>query len=484
MRDITETEIKKRLALDNPWWDEGQVDQRFRNWPRRAYLDGFLRLLTESGGRRAVVLMGPRRVGKTVMIQQATQRLLDDGVQARAILYVSVDTPVYTGRSLENLLRLFQEVHGHGRKAELHVFFDEIQYHADWEVHLKSLVDSYPDIRFVASGSAAAALRLKSRESGAGRFTDFILPPLTFAEFLRFRDIEDDLFDAQCRPVDIGALNDAFIDYLNFGGFPEAVMEEDVRRRMDRYVANDIIDRVLLRDLPSLYGVTDTQELNRLFMTLAYNSGQEVNLDELSKSSQVAKNTLRRYLEYLKAAFLIRRIYRVDQNARRFKRQSHFKVYLANPCLRAALFGAVGPDDEAMGRLAETAIVSQFAQSLVIQWISYARWKTGAVDLVAISPSTQRVLRAIEIKWGDRAAAHPESALGSIIDFCARTNQEGAMVFTRTVMKSVHVKGTEIAFAPTAVGAYVVARYYVDNELSRGRHPLAGLPLPGRAAGA
>lgn len=59
------------------------------------------------------------------------------------------------------------------------MFFDEIQYLKSWEVHLKALVDRYPNLKFVASGSAAAALRLKSNESGAGRFTEFLLPPLT-----------------------------------------------------------------------------------------------------------------------------------------------------------------------------------------------------------------------------------------------------------------------------------------------------------------
>jgi predicted AAA+ superfamily ATPase len=81
---------------------------------------------------------------------------------------------------------------------------------------------------------------------------------------------------------------------------------------------------VLLRDLPSLYGISDTQELNRLFTTLAYNTGNEVSIDELSKDSGVAKNTLRKYLEYLEAAFLIHRLYRIDENARRFKRAMHF----------------------------------------------------------------------------------------------------------------------------------------------------------------
>ena len=479
MREVTETEIKKRLAFDNPWWDEGEVDARFRDWPRRAYFDGFVGLVTEIDVQRAVVLMGPRRVGKTVMIQQTIQRLLDDRVPAANVLYVSVDTPVYTGRCLGDLLRLFQEVHEHGRKAELYVFFDEIQYHGNWEVHLKSLVDSFPSIRFVVSGSAAAALKLKSDESGAGRFTDFVLPPLTFAEFLRFRGIEDDLFDRNQDPKDIDSLNAAFIDYLNFGGFPEAVMAERIREKMDRHMAGDIVDRVLLRDLPSLHGVTDTRELNRLFMTLAYNTGREINIDDLARSSRVAKNTLKKYLEYLEAAFLIRRIYRVDGNARRFKRQSHFKVYLATPCLRAALFGAVGADDESMGRLAETAIVCQIAPSALFRDLSYARWKNGEVDLVMIDPATHQVWLAYQVIWSDRAAAHPESELRSLIDFCTRKNPRTAWVSTRTATGTRDMGNLAIHFHPAAYQSYFWAKHLLGDQLSRDRHPLTGPPPTG-----
>lgn len=60
------------------------------------------------------------------------------------------------------------------------VFFDEIQYLKNWELHLKTMVDTYRDSKFIVSGSAAAALKFKSNESGAGRFTHFLLPPLTF----------------------------------------------------------------------------------------------------------------------------------------------------------------------------------------------------------------------------------------------------------------------------------------------------------------
>lgn len=468
MLQVTAEEIKKRLAFDNPWWEEKAVDKRFTDLPRRAYLPGFMRLVNETNVQRAVVLMGPRRVGKTVMIHQGIQQLLDAGVAPTSILYLSVDQPLYTGIPLEKLLGLFQEIHGHGRHAVLYVFYDEIQYHPDWERHLKALVDSYPDIRFVASGSAAAALKMKSQESGAGRFTDFVLPALSFAEFLRFEGKEG-------IEGDLDALNAAFVDYLNFGGFPEAVMKPEVRHSMDRYVAEDIVDKVLLRDLPSLYGVTDTQELKRLFNVLAYNTGQEINIEELSKSSQVAKNTIKKYLDYLETAFLICRIYRVDENARRFKKQSNFKVYLTNPSLRAALYGPVGPDDPAMGKMAETGLVSQFAHSRTLRNIHFARWKNGEVDFVFLFSDSQDVLTAFEVKWGRKPPTTEDAK--SLISFAVKNKCRIVRLLSREVEDFWEIDGVRTHVSPLSSICYSVALVYIEHDLGIGIHPFTGKPL-------
>src|SRR5262249_42232748 len=145
----------------------------------------------------------------------------------------------------------------------------------------KSVVDTYPNIKAIVSGSAAAALRLRSSESGAGRFTDFALPPLTFHEYLSLLEKTDLLEEApEVSPAKRGSflaknidlLNDQFIDYLNFGGYPEVIFSEQIRTDPARFIKSDIIDKVLLRDLPSLYGIGDIQELNYLFTTLAFNT--------------------------------------------------------------------------------------------------------------------------------------------------------------------------------------------------------------------
>lgn len=466
-------EVQRRLALDNPWWKAGQgIDAEEAYWPRRAYFSQFSRLVREVEVRRAVVLIGPRRVGKTVMLKHLVADLLDGGVAGLQVLFLSLDTPLYSGRSLESLVQMFTDLHHHAAGKPLWVLFDEVQYLKDWEVHLKSLVDSYPHIRFVASGSAAAALRMKSRESGAGRFTEFVLPPLTFAEYLRFAGQEQALVreadhGANGAPAwlanDIEALNTEFIHYLNYGGFPEAVMNPVVRVNPARFLRQDIVDKVLLKDLPSLYGIGDTQELNRFFNVLAFNTGNELSLEALSKHSAISKTKLNDYLEYLEAAYLIRRVHRIDDNALRLQRARTFKVYLTNPSIRAALFGMVGADDEAMGNLAETAVWSQWLHSTdVSRSLHYARWKAGRqdleVDIVSLDARTQKPRFAVEIKWSDRAP-QALNELRGLRELASRHRlARQPLVTTRSLTARAEVDGITIEFVPVAVHCYTIAR--------------------------
>jgi predicted AAA+ superfamily ATPase len=409
------------------------------------------------------------------MVYHTIRALLDSGVEATNILYISLETPIYTGLHLERILNYFQKLFEHKRNAKLFVFFDEIQYLRDWEVHLKSLVDSYADYHFIATGSAAAALRLKSNESGAGRFSDYVLPPLTFAEYLMFigreaelvTELESNIYGASAinyASLNIAALNEEFINYLNFGGYPEAVFSETIRQNPSQYIKSDIIDKVLLRDLPSLYGINDIQELNRLFTTLAYNSGNEVSLDGLAKSSGVAKNTIKRYLEYLEAAFLIRRVKRIDNNAKRFKRAMCFKVYLTNPSMRSALFGQLDANSEAMGSMTETAIFSQWQHSQVTE-LYYARWKSGEVDIVHLDKVNQLPSWIVEVKWSDRPY-RSLSELDNCVEFANKhpNISQPILITSQTISDTnIQYKGVEFNFCPSSLYAYILGANILSN---------------------
>jgi predicted AAA+ superfamily ATPase len=399
------------------------------------------------------------------MIHHTIQALLDEGVFPKSICYFSVDSPIYNTLSIDKFLYFYSKATGvNPATTQLYFFFDEIQYLKDWETHLKSLVDTHTNIKAVASGSAAAALKLKSDESGAGRFTDFLLPPLTFYEYLELLD------EGKCvhhpdkgffTTDDIDLLNQRFIYYLNFGGYPEVIFSPQIQADPARFIKSDIIDKVLLRDLPSLYGISDIQELNYLFTTLAFNTANEVSLEELSKNSGVAKNTIKRYIEYLQAAFLIQVIHRVDRNSKRFRRANYFKVYLTNPSMRAALFSPITEDDKALPYLAETAIFSQWFHS--DSTLHYARWKDGEVDIVMLSQAEQKLMWAVEVKWSDRYCQHP-GELESLIGYCVDNLLEKATVTSKTLTVSCEIKGLKLEFIPASIYCYTVGYNLVRHK--------------------
>ena len=473
LMEISEREVIERLRFDNPWWQAGRgVDAEYQKAPRRAYCPAFCKLVAQRDVNRSILLLGPRRVGKTWMMFQCIQALLDSGVPGSQILFASLETPLYTGLSLEAMLKLFLRLFPETPKF---LFFDEIQYLPDWERHLKSLTDSYRDFRFVASGSAAAALRRKSLESGAGRFTDFLLPPLSFAEYLHFVGREGELIrEAKTKSgksrvprrweaPDIWELNREFVRYLNIGGFPEAVMNPAVQRAPGRYIRQDIIEKVLLRDLPSLYGIQDVQELNRLFNVLAYNSGNEVNLESLSRDSRVTKVTLNRYLDYLEAAFLIRRIERVDQDFGSFQRATFFKVYLTNPTMRSALFGPLEESSLGMGAMAETAVFCQWLHSgSWLERLRYARWKDREVDMVSLDPESNGPATLVEVKWSDHPVLH-SGELKAIVELSKkRPLRTPPLVTTLSRTETRDVSGVEIEFVPTSLHCYAVSRKLLE----------------------
>ena len=472
LKPISAELIIRRLRLENPWWESGQLPSSYA-LPKRLYLPHLFKQVTMKV-RRAVVLMGPRRVGKTVMLFQLAEALIADAhVPTKKIFYVSIDAPIYNNISLEELFAYCRRAVNDESLAGYYVIFDEIQYLSRWEEHLKSLVDFFPEVKFIVSGSAAVALKLKSNESGAGRFTDFMLPPLTFQEYLHLKNlshlVKPDFVDfdngKQTRldtAEDIDTVNAHFVDYINFGGYPEVIFNTEIQRDPGRFIRSDIIDKVLLRDLPSLYGIQNVQELNSLFNVIAYNSGNEFNLESLSQESGVNKITIKKYLEYLEAAFLIKILYPVGINTKRFQRHSRFKIYLTNPSMRCALFAPIQPSEDHFGQMVETAIVAQWLHRGQTP-LHFAAWPGGEVDLVMVS-ADQKPFWAMEVKWSRQYVKTPNK-LKSLIKYAQENNLPHVFCTGIDQYSIATAGGREIRFYPAALYCYAVGRNSLTNRM-------------------
>ena len=198
----------------------------------------------------------------------------------------------------------------------------------------------------------------------------------------------------------------------------------------------------------------------------------------------MARNTLKKYTEYLEAAFLIKVVHRIDESAKRFKRARSFKVYLTNPSMRAALFAPVDEGSEEVGPLAETAIFSQWFHAEDTD-LFYSRWKTGEVDIVRLGPD-QRVRWAVEVKWSDRHADRPDE-LRSLLAFCRKNAPGTGWATSRTRRMDTEVGGVRISIIPTSVycftlGYNIIQRKEVRRTLGGGATGHSSSRMAGAAA--
>ncbi|MEM8893893.1 MAG: ATP-binding protein, partial [Bacteroidota bacterium] len=394
----------------------------------------------------------------------AISDLLDTGVNPGKVLYFSLDTPLYTNVALDQLIDLAL------KPKELEVdgcfiFFDEIQYFKDWEIHLKVLVDRHRSTKFIASGSAAAALRMKSIESGAGRFSDFFLPPLTFSEYIDLNGYNHLIDEAKVdfggeRPFyttnDIDQLNSHFHDYINFGGFPEIALNKAQVENPERVIQKDITDKVIMKDLPGLFGIDNTLELQQFFNVLSFRTGEILNFRSVSQETKTDSKTIKRYLEYLESAFLIKVLHRVDVTARRFKNITQFKVYLTNPSLFTGLFGKVNMEDERFPHLIETAMFAQYLHR-EHNYLRYASWKRngreGEVDLIQLSTNFQKAHWALEVKWSDAPK------VDKLKFFMSKNQIAKGIITSRTVFEDREI----LLIIPNSVCAYAVGKNALES---------------------
>jgi hypothetical protein len=176
----------------------------------------------------------------------------------------------------------------------------------------------------------------------------------------------------------------------------------------------------------------------------------------MSKESGILKETLKKYLDYLEAAFLIKVLNKVDVNAKRLKRVTSFKVYLTNPSLRTALFSPIHETDDEMGNMVETAVLSQWMHREKLD-LTYARWKEGRtegeVDLVLVDDKKYKPVWGVEVKWSNRYFDKP-TELKSLMHFCKSNQFKQALVTTIDQSGVKNIANLALSFIPASVYIY------------------------------
>ena len=333
------------LEDQNPWWQDPAL-RAARRYPSRRDLQGrVLRRVLDTGDRRALVVLGPRQVGKTVLLMQIADDLLDGGWPAHNLTYFDfsddrVSRPV-TAREVAEIRPVGLD---DGRPRAL--LLDEVRLAPNWARWLKQAVDRGGH-RFVVTDSAASLLREAGRESGQGRWDEYRLEGLSFSEFVRLNGRPEESVEAVLRREP-----NVLERFLVLGGFPEHALSEDpaeVRRRL----RTDIVDRAILRDLS---GFVDSAEAVRdLFVYLMQASGGLFNAKARGTELGKDERSVRRWEQLLEDTFLVARLPRYARSPAVGLR-SQPKLYAADHGLVSAFAASHRQDSDLRGQLFEAAV--------------------------------------------------------------------------------------------------------------------------------
>ena len=464
MMSITDMDVIRRLEFDNPWWAfRTGTRVRFRQPPQRRFARAFAERLLAPDLKTPLVVAGPLGAGKTIVLRQALAAVVRKGVSPLRIAYVSLGAPVYAGDDLATLVQRFLDRFHYAADEKVFVFLDDLDYLAGGISQLTALQRRLPNARLVAALSSGAP-RLTPGTATASGLELRVLPPLTFAEFAGFRQSEKDLGTilpdrGTAKALDgaaLAALNAEFARYVCFGGFPSGIAGAREDEAPPALVRDALLNAVMHRDLAAFAGINEPRELGRLFAILARNTGGEAAIEDLAREASVAKNTLRKYLDFLENAFLIRRVPRLNRDGRPFERQVLFKVYLTSPTLYTALFGPLPPDSPDFPRLVETAIVGQCLGSGMADRLAYASWKGGMVDLILLDQPGGRPQQVFQMDWDGAVTASPKGP-ETMVNFVVRTNPDAQMtVLTRDRGGPARRGGVDIDLVPAALHAYLL----------------------------
>ena len=265
------------------------------------------------------VLVGIRRSGKSVILKQIMDELREKNIENNHIIYINFED--YDYEEYTNPKKLNNYV-----KAKIidndkyYIFFDEIQNVENWEKVVNSLRATKNTSIFI-TGSNSDLLSSDLATHIAGRYVSFKITPFTFDEVCKLLNITDE------RDIE-----NAFQDYIKWGGMPQLFMQKDEMSK--KTYLNDIYDSIVIKDIVKRFNIKDIDLLNRIVTYVLTTPSQIFSPDSLKKymqseSRNISLETLYNYLDYIVRSNLISKVERYDVRGKRIL-TGKYKYYLTD----------------------------------------------------------------------------------------------------------------------------------------------------------
>lgn len=400
------------LAEHNPWWLDGKRPQVEAY--RRATTEGLARALTSERWERFLMLLGPRRVGKTTAMEQALDDLLAQGVDPHRLAWIRLDHPQLVREELGSVIRAIPGFATATRERPLYLFLDELTYAPDWDRWLKTFHDDKWPVRILGTSSSTAWLRT-GQESGAGRWSHLYMTPVLFGEALELLgqaalpappvpegepSLGRYLSEFFHLPLPPGYGSVLLKFFVLLGGFPRLLKDPQFRdpsrlegslRHAQSMLRDDVVDRVVYKDIPQFFEVRSPLELEKLVAVMGSRLAGIFSAQDISGDVSLSRMAVENYSKYLEAAYLIFFLTGYGGSEGTVQRRGR-KLYFVDAAVRnAALLRGVRPlhDATELGHLYENAAASHlwaFATQAGVRVHHYREGK-AEVDLILDHPN-------------------------------------------------------------------------------------------------
>lgn len=275
---------------------------------------------------------------------------------------------------------------------KLFVLIDEIQYLASPSPFLKLLIDHHKYIQLIVSGSSSFSIKSKFTDSLVGRTVNFEIYPLTFSEFLRFKHVMYTP-EQNTSPVHIARLQVLYREFMSFGGYPKIVLEDSIERK-ETYILQ-IVDTYIRKDISDLAEVHEISKFNNLLKILASQSGQLLNINQLSNTCDLASNTIRHYLFILESTYIIKLVTPFSLSPKVEVAKTP-KIFFFDTGLLQMLW-LKKLQTENVGNVFETSIYAELIKSYGVSSVSF--WRNKNKNEIDFILQTKEGMIPIEAKY-------------------------------------------------------------------------------------
>lgn len=338
--------------------------------------------------KRALIIYGPRRIGKTTMLQSY---LADPATKAQYAQIFSSTGDDFTVREIFRS-EMLKSITDFARPYDL-IAIDEAQNMPSIGLATKMIVDAFPKKNVILTGSSSLGISAKVTSPLTGRHFTLTLLPLSQGEMIAGN------FE----------LKNALSDFLIYGSYPEVLLEPD--RTKKAILLTELISSYLFKDVLALDIVKSPSTLLNVVKCLAFQVGNEVSLHEIANTVQTDAKTVGRYIDILEKIFVIKKVRGFSRNLRNEISKKAKYYFLDNGVRNAAIaqFNDLTLRND-IGALWENFVFMELLKksNLAQDFSSYYFWRTHTGQEIDIIKETNGALTAIECKWSEKSSRIPK----------------------------------------------------------------------------